>query len=411
VSRLAAAQAASGHHVTIVSAIDPCRRPAFDASVAPIPGLDRVHFQLADHCVRASDLVKPDFWRSLKKSIAPADVVHLHGIWDMALLAAARVASKLKVPYVVRPCGMLDPWSLRQKNLKKKLSIRFAYGKMFRKAAAFHATSKIEAENVRDLLDSLNCSVPVHVIPNGIFLRDIELAPAKGNVHNDFPELEGKPYICFLGRLHHKKRPDLMVRGFAAIAAEYPELRLVIAGPDEGETGKIKDLVAELGLTDRVHIPGPIYDRKKFGMLGDAACFCLPSEQENFGVAVAEAMASGVPVLVSDQVEIWPEIEEAGAGLVFPLQVDALAEALRQVLSSPAAGAKMGLAGKRLVKQRFTWPRISNMTLNLYGNVGKKQSKRGILANWQQARQVLVPALRAAGLALTWLMMDMTLRR
>jgi glycosyltransferase involved in cell wall biosynthesis len=412
VSRLAAAQAAHGHEVTVISALSPSRRKAFRESVASVPGIDRVRFELSDQSASPTDLLKPGFWRRLKSLITQANAVHLHGVWEMVLVAAARIAVKNNVPYVVRPCGMLDPWSLRQKTAKKTLAIKMVYAKMFAQASAFHTTSDIEARNVGGLLAVLGLSVPVEVIPNGIFLHDAEHAPSRESFDRDFPELKGKPFICFLGRLHHKKRPDLMIRGFAAVAEEYPELHLVIAGPDSGEVVRIKRLVAELGLSDRVLIPGAVYDRKKFGLLTHAAGFCLPSEQENFGVAVAEAMACGVPVLVSDQVEIWPEIERAGAGVVFPLQVDALAESLRKVLSNAQASAAMGVAGNRLVRQRFTWPRIANMTLNLYGKMStRERSARGIREKWEQARKLLVPALRAAGLALTWFVLDITTGR
>jgi glycosyltransferase involved in cell wall biosynthesis len=380
----------------------------FKESVAAVPGLERVNFQLWHPIASPADLLKAGFRGSLKRMIASADAVHLHGVWDLILLAASRVARRHRVPYIVRPCGMLDPWSLAQRSWKKKLALQLFYRRMLEGAAALHVLNETESA----LIQPLKLSTPRSVIPNGIFLEEI----AHNDVESDafvkaFPALQGKRYMLFLSRLHFKKGLDLLAQAFIRVASVDRDIQLVVAGADNGAKAAFERDIQEAGLAARVHVVGPLYGPTKYSAIRHATCFCLPSRQEGFSVAVTEALACGTPVVISKDTH-FSEAAKAGAGIETDLNPATIAHAMLQVIQAPAmAQQAMGLAGRRLVRQRFTWPRIANMTLNLYGNLSKRQRVRGVRRNWTEAKNVLVPALRAAGLALTWFLMDITIGR
>jgi glycosyltransferase involved in cell wall biosynthesis len=306
------------------------------------------------------------FRKAAREALRKTDILVAHGMWETSIIHSTLLAQRMGVPYCLRPAGTLDPWSLDQKRLKKSLSIALLHRRLLNNAAFIHATSDEEARNVRTLLRSLRISTPVHIIPNGIFLRDIENLPPRGDFYVRHPELNGKPYILFLGRVHYKKRPDLLLQSFAALGDAFSEFRLVIAGPDGGQTAKLRALARQLCIADRVHLTGPIYGHQRFSAFVDAACFCLPSHQENFGIAVVEAMAAATPVVISDQVQIWPEIVEAGAGVACELNVDALAGALRRVLALESARASMGRAGQAFARREYLWRDIGHRSTDIY---------------------------------------------
>ncbi len=178
--------------------------------------------------------------------------------------------------------------------------------------------------------------------------------------------MDGWPFGLFLSRLHHKKGLDYLADAFALVAAQFPEARLVVAGPDDGARGPFEQRVRAAGLAGRVHLVGPLYGPAKFAAMVDATCFCLPSRQEGFSVAVTEAMACGLPVVISDACH-FPEVAEVGAGEVVPLEGDRVAQALRRVVGDPELRRSMGEAGRQLVRSRFTWPRVAEQCVAAYG--------------------------------------------
>jgi glycosyltransferase involved in cell wall biosynthesis len=377
---LAAAQARLGHTVTVLGHYPRADEATSQAMFDHVPfhvSLKRELFPLqhgwANYRARK-------FRHALHRLLPATDILIAHGMWYAETIHGASMAHRARVPYVLRPAGMLDPWSLRQKPLKKMLGLRFLYGNTLRNAAFIHATTQEEAHNIERIANRCRASVPIEIIPNGIFLNDIDSPPIPGCFYADHPELRHRPYIAFLSRLHHKKRADLLLRAFRELSAKLPQLQLVIAGPDDGELANLLRLSTELQLTDRVHFIGPLYGPKKFEFFADAACFCLPSEQENFGVAVAEAMAAGVPVVVSDQVQIWPEIEQRRAGKVCKLDIDSLAATLADVLQDEPARIAMGQAGRELTKDLFLWRNIALRSTEHYAHVIARRSPQPMSA-------------------------------
>jgi glycosyltransferase involved in cell wall biosynthesis len=178
------------------------------------------------------------------------------------------------------------------------------------------------------------------------------------------------PYVLFLGRLHYKKGLDYLADAFRIVAERDPVVHLVVAGPDDGARSDFVRRVAAAGLADRVHVPGAVYGPEKLSAVAGAACFCLPSRQEGFSVAILEALACGTPAIVSDACH-FPEVAEVGAGEVVPLDATAIAAALGRVLADAGRRERMGEAGRGLVAARFTWPAIAARTIETYaGMVG-----------------------------------------
>jgi glycosyltransferase involved in cell wall biosynthesis len=181
------------------------------------------------------------------------------------------------------------------------------------------------------------------------------------------PELGARPYLLFLSRIHQKKGCDLLVEAFGEIAQRSPDLQLVIAGPDqEGLVAVLKERARSLGIADRIHWPGMLKGDAKWGAYHGAEAFVLPSHQENFGIVVAEAMACHLPVLITNKVNIWREVESAGAGLVRNDDAKGVSELLTGWLSlSEAERAKMRGAARDGFERHFNVATIAPALLEI----------------------------------------------
>jgi glycosyltransferase involved in cell wall biosynthesis len=358
-ARLAAAQASLGHEVSLVSYGAPNQQSALSAFYENIPNCEKVNFRfLAPDWKRVSYL-GPD--STISAAVSGTDFLHLHGVWEPLLVKAANYAHQTGIPYAVRPAGMLDPWSLRQKMFKKRLAMMIGCRRMLDNSAFVHALNRDE----QSLMEPLSLKCPVHIIPNGVFLEEVTPLPAPGAFRARFPPLGDKPYILFLSRLHYKKGLDYLADAFAIVAKARSDVQLVIAGPDGGGLQPFKRQIAKMQLTDRVVIVGPQYGQDKIAAMVDSACFCLPSRQEGFSMAIIEALACGKPAVISDACH-FPEVDEFNAGVVTPLQASSVASALLHVLSDREFAATIGRKGREMILSRYTWPKIAQRTLEVY---------------------------------------------
>ncbi|PJR93000.1 glycosyltransferase [Brucella intermedia] len=355
VVRLAAAQAALGHEVTIVSYSDDEVSRRAVAATAAIPGFDRVRTLLLPMPDLRETLSGSAAAKAMEALLRATDFVHLHGVWETNLLRASMLCRRFSVPYCVCCCGMLDVWSMQQSTWKKKLAMRLGFRRMLDGAAFIHALNADEIE----LMRPLGLKAPPVIIPNGIFLNEVEGGEA------DVGGLPRRPYVLFLSRLHYKKGLDILADAFRRVAPLFPDVDLVVAGPDGGAEDEFRERIRQYGLQERVHMTGGLYGPAKIAALKRAACFCLPSRQEGFSVAITEALACGVPVAITDACH-FPEVGEAGAGIVSPLDPMAVAAALERILEDPDRAARMGAAGAKLVRDNYTWPRIAVQTIAAY---------------------------------------------
>lgn len=268
------------------------------------------------------------------------DAVIVHGLWQYHTLAVHRALAGGPVPYFVYPHGMLDPWFKRRyplKHLKKWLYWPWADYRTLRDAAAVLFTAEEEKRLAAESF-WLYRARP-EVVGYGVTMEDASKLGSAYDFAQAWPETRGKHLMLFLARLHEKKGADLLIEAFSQVAADMPSLHLVIAGP-EGQPGLRAQLEARAracGVADRITWTGMLTGHAKWSALKAADVFVLPSHQENFGVAVVEALALGVPVLVSDKVNIWREVVEAGAGFAADDTVQGTAQLLRQWMSAHPA--------------------------------------------------------------------------
>ena len=193
--------------------------------------------------------------------------------------------------------------------------------------------------------------------------------PARGDFVAKFPLLAGTKPVLFLSRLNFKKGLDVLIPAFRKAHDADPALRLVIAGPDDGYEATARALVAQHKLESQTLWIGMLNGRDKLAAFVDCALFALPSWSENFGIAIVEAMACGAPVAISDRVNIWREIESAGAGLVSPPEIDAVAAHILLLANDPGRAKRMGEAGRKLAAERYDWAKIAERLENVYREV------------------------------------------
>jgi glycosyltransferase involved in cell wall biosynthesis len=302
----------------------------------------------------------------LDEHVSEYDLVHIHAVFNHSCIAAARACREQRVPYIVRPLGTLDPWSLKQKSLRKKAFWYAGIKTMLTSAAAIHYTTKGEQEAVESSL-GLNHGV---VVPLGVDMTAKPLHSRRTieSFGERFPELLEKPYVLVLSRLHPKKALEVLLEAFLSLIErlEFREWRLVLAG--EGPASYVASLertVEEHQANDFVVFPGWLDGEQKEAALGNARLLALPSHHENFGLCVMESMACGIPVLVSPQVNLAPEIEMAGAGWIAEVDKDSLEDALAEALSSEEERTRRGAAGLALANN-FAWPVVAGRLAELY---------------------------------------------
>jgi glycosyltransferase involved in cell wall biosynthesis len=246
------------------------------------------------------------------------DVIVVHGMWQYHGYAVAKVARALGLRYVVFLHGMLDPWFARQyplKHLKKWLYWPWAEYRVLEAARLVLFTAEDELRLARESFPLY--AVRERMVGFGVQRREIPAAEAREAFLGAFPHLRATRNLLFLSRIHPKKGCDLLIEAFARVAGSDPRLHLVLAGPDGvGWRATLAARAGQLGVAERVTFTGMLTGAVKWGAYDAAEVFVLPSHQENFGIVVAEALACGLPVLTTHKVNIWREIENAGAGLV-----------------------------------------------------------------------------------------------
>ena len=362
--RLAASQAAAGHEVAVLSYLDPSRAELVERAHERVPGYRRLELHTLAPPDRREALLGTAVRRKLRELLPRFDVVHLHEVWQTIYRAAGVECRRAGKPYLVLLNGSLQPWPLRQKRLKKRLAWAIAYRRFIEGAAALHLGNEDERRD----LEPLGLRVPTVILPNGVCPEEFEPLPDPGSFFASHPELAGRPYVLFMSRLHHGKGLDLLAEAFAEIAPRLPDVHLVVAGPDSGARAPFEQAIAAAGLEARVHVVGPLYGRDKYAALVDCACFCLPSRQEAFSMAIVEALGCGVPVVITEGCH-FPEVAQAGAGLVVPQSARDLALALARVVSDEGYQREMRRNARALVEAQYLWSGIARRSIQAYARL------------------------------------------
>jgi len=302
----------------------------------------------------------------LRKNIASYDVVHIHALFSFGVASAAWWARRRGVPYVVRPLGTLNRWGIENRRpWLKQASLRLIDRSVLSGAAAVHFTSEEERDEGAMVASGMR---PV-VIPNPVELSfDGDRLPA-GWLRSRYPATAGKKVILFLSRLHPKKGLDLLLAAFAQLRAQVPDVALVLGGAGEEDfVERLRQQARDLGIDSYVVWAGFLEGESKQAAMEEADVFVLPSYSENFGVAVVEAMAAGLPVVLSDHVALHREVAAAGAGLVVPCEVAPLSDALLRLLQNPSLRVEAARNGKRLAES-FSPAKVGEHLIELYSNI------------------------------------------
>lgn len=360
VGPLAEAQARLGHEVRVLTVAK-----AGEEAILPDSGLVKTEVFPMSGRSRHFGFSVP-YARALKSMMEWAEVVHVHAIWNFVSWWGMRAAARAGVPYVVAPQGSLEDWALGRSRHAKALYARLTEKPLFDRAGAMQALTEAEAIQCRRF--RIRSSTPI--LPNGVDLEAIEGIEGREDLVARVAFPEGTRVLLFLSRIFPKKGLDLLLEGFAKAEAE--GVCLVIAGHDAG-TGyraQMEKRAEALGVANRVRFLGEVKGEEKFRVLRGADAFALTSYSEGLPVAVVEAMACGLPVLITPACNI-PEVARAGAGWQVAPDAVAVASGIDEIFHNLKAAEDRGRRARALVEERFTWPRIAAESIRIYQSLEK----------------------------------------
>lgn len=313
----------------------------------------------------------------LQKHAKEYDAILVSGLWRYLARGARVGLAKVNTPYFVLPHGMLDPWFRRTyplKHLGKQISWWWAEGPLLAGATNVLFTSAEEMHLAERSFWPYNIKGKVIGYGTSDIIGDPSVQSAAFKAV--LPALNGRRYLLFLSRIHRKKGCDLLVDAFSRISTKRPDLDLVIAGPDQsGLVEGLRQSAEQFGIASRVHFPGMLKGDVKYGAYRNAEAFVLPSHQENFGIVVAEALAAGTPVLISDKVNIWREIEADCAGLVAADTFEGTVSLLEKFLEIDKTElAKLKIRARKCFLDRFL---VDKVALDLIDVISSRLSNVG----------------------------------
>ncbi len=322
----------------------------------------------------------PRFWKTslpmakaLGKMIQEVDIVHIHSLYLFHNMVAGHYCRKYNIPYIIRPHGTLDPLFYSRHRYRKFLMEVLFENRNIKNADAIHFT----AEEERVLAEQFTFGTPGVIAPNGLDINAYENAPENGRFRSLYPETGDKKIILFFGRINFIKGLDILTKAFAQIARARDDVHLVIAGPDnEGYSKNVKKWLNEEGVLEKVTFTGMLRGEMSLAAMNDAEMFTLPSYSENFGISAVEAMACGLPVVISDRIKIWREIKSDGAGIICPCDPARFAEAMTDLLDHPEKAIMMGRKGIASVRKRYQWSNVAATIEDIYKSIIVKHKKK-----------------------------------
>ena len=327
------------------------------------PTLVPQHFSLRTH--RSVPLggklgISPAMHRALVRDACRGSLVHSHGLWLWTNLDAHLTAARMNVPHIVSPRGMLEPYSLRRSRTLKSLVWTLLQGRALREARCIHVTSLAELAAAR----AVGLVNPIAVIPNGVSMPKERPRPV-GEARR----------LLFLGRVDHKKGVDTLLRAWSRLAPAFPDWAVDIVGPSHGRYAQeMQSLVRELGIP-RVRFLGPAFGEARDLAYAEADLFVLPTRSENFGMAVAEALAAGLPV-VCTKAAPWRELEERRCGFWINEGVEPLIACLEEALRRDrGALQEMGDQGREWMRSEFSWDAQACKMASVYAWLVGRQTR------------------------------------
>ena len=307
-----------------------------------------------------------EFSRRIAELARDAEVVHLHGLWTGQNWAAGAAAREHGRPYIMTPHSMMMPWAWRRSWWKKRPIGWLFEHRNLRRAARLHALAAGEAEQMR----ALGFNERIEIVPNGLHAAEYADLPSADGLIAKFPEMAKRKWLLFLGRSHPQKGIAPAMQACFDVLAAGKDWHLVVAGPDEiGWRPMLEAAVARKGLGPRVTFTGLLSREEVRACLGAARLLLQPSMGEGLSMSIIEALASGLPVLISTACNM-PEVEEHGAGRVVPPERREIAKVLRELISmTDEDRAAMGRRGRELARERFDWSGLIPKYRRMYASV------------------------------------------
>lgn len=305
------------------------------------------------------------FARWLDKHIHEYDLIHVHAIFSYCSTRTMATARKHGIPYIVRPIGQLETWALSQSKGRKDKYLNFIERRNLEHAASVQFTAKSEKAQALELIPNLKSVV----IPLGIELPML-VRDAQMKLIERWQLKDGLPIIVYLSRLHPKKGLELLLSALAKL--DDIEFQLLIAGDgDASYLQGLKQLAAQLEITPHCHFIGFVQGLEKNTLLQGADLYALTSHSENFGIAVLEALASGTPALVTEQVALAEQVNKEQLGYTTELNVGAIKTALSLALSNTEQLSETGSKARHFIEQHYQWPAIAKQLTELYKTISQ----------------------------------------
>jgi glycosyltransferase involved in cell wall biosynthesis len=304
---------------------------------------------------------------ALHKNVRFFDVVYILGIWNYPCLIAGYFCRKYRKPYVVSPRGHLFPYSFKVKSFKKWLCYLLFAKRNIINASAIHYTSQDEAEESR-VPDYVNKKS--FIVPCGLFLSDFSNLPPKQNLRYEYPLLKDKKVILFLSRIDRKKGVDILINAYIKLTRERQDVSLLIAGPiSKKMKAPLEDLLKGGGLEGKVFFTGLLSGARKMEAYTGSDMFVLPSYSESFGMVVIEAMACGLPVIISDKVGIHKEIKENNAGLIITCNADSLYRGIKTLLDNPQLAETLAANARSMLDRYYNIEVAADSLIDKYRRI------------------------------------------
>ncbi|MCK4624726.1 MAG: glycosyltransferase [Phycisphaerae bacterium] len=325
------------------------------------------------------------FRQMLLDAGSEADIIHSHGLWEPVSNTVATVAAELGRPHVISIHGMFSPYAMQRSAWKKRIASLFYVRRNIRLAGCLNVLTHQEMQDTRNF----GARSPIALIPNGTTLPDLESLPSRIAAKKRLADLPDKKLLLFLGRIHPIKNLPGLIEAWRELADKFTDWHLVIAGPDEvGQLAELRDQVRRGRLDKRVTFMGPAFGEDKEMLLRAADVFCLTSHTEGFSMAILEALAWSLPVLITHGCN-FDEVEDAGVGVVVRLGPEAIADGLRRMLSLDESQLQgMGAGGRRLMKERYSWDKIADKMISVYNWLLGRGEKPACVTFEQVARDL-----------------------
>lgn len=323
--------------------------------------------------------------KALKRNLKIFDLVYILSVWNYPVAVAAYYCRRYKKPYIISPRGLLYPRVFERKLWKKFPYYNILAKRDLRSASAVHYTTEDEAEKTRSSLELKNKAV---VIPNGLDFSDFNNLPPRESLRERYPILKDKKIVLFLSRIHWKKGMDILIDAFSVLSKQRNDVHLLIVGNDEEGYGKkVKGWIMDYGMKyfdyrlkgyevrdedcAKVTFTGMMTGRGKMEAFAGSDIFVLPSYSESFGMAVVEAMACGLPVVVSNKVGIYKEIEKNKAGIVVDTNAESLYMGMKTLLENSQLKEEITNNGRQLVKEYYDIDRVADRVIAVYEEILK----------------------------------------